>query len=186
MPMTPEQYARYEDEATMPDAEPHVDLKWSLWTADAGLWEEHGHRAQYEVLAAAFAGERPDFTVYTHPRKEIRSGQVTMREGEATVRFEAVWDSPFCHVPDHITGTLESDAAVDTIDQWFVEHYGYQDGDVEYPIGAQVVATLKAEPGESFEDFMARIDACEDALLAQEKANSERFDQFLSLVFPKP
>lgn len=161
-----------------------LDLKLSLWGADRRYWEEQGCGDTYTALEAAFSGAVPAFTVYTAPKKEIRFGTVTVSKGRATVDFRTVWDSPRCHVPEHVEAGEAADAAADIIHDYFCDYEGYDEGDPESPIGARVTRTLQKRPRESFRAFMGRIDKCEDELLKVESEHSLAFERWLKLMFP--
>lgn len=157
-----------------------VDLKWSLWTADRGIWDEYAPGAWSE-MRKAFFGKSDEVTVHTAPRKEIRYGTVEVREGEAFVSFRAIWDAPNCHVPEHVPED-QIDEASETIASWFDDNEGYEDGDTESPVAAQVIRKVKAD---SFPKLMRKIDECEEQLLREEQEASEHFAEYIAMMFPK-
>lgn len=69
-----------------------VDLKWSCWSEDKGIWDEYAPSV-YQQMEAAFKGETGPITVHTAPRKEIRYGSVTISKGNAEGCFSTGWDS---------------------------------------------------------------------------------------------
>lgn len=68
-----------------------VDLKWSCWTEDEGIWNEYAPRA-WEKMLKAFTGKTGPVTIHTGPRKEIRYGSVTIEKGKASGYFCTNWD----------------------------------------------------------------------------------------------
>ena len=73
-----------------PFTEKSVDLKWSLWSRDKGVWDERAPGV-WELMHDAFFGHG-NVSIETAPRKEIRFGIVLIRKGAADVEFEAEWD----------------------------------------------------------------------------------------------
>lgn len=155
-----------------------VDLKWSLWSKDSSYWDEMNATAQLKAVKAAFLGGEP-VKLVTAPRKEIRFGTVFVTKGCAMVEFSAVWDDPRSLLPDELS---MEDLATDAVHDWFCGFLGYLDGDPESPIGAQVVKMVEAN---DFEVPMNGIDACEEELIEQEKANGKMMDGFIDSLKEK-
>jgi len=150
-----------------------IDLKWALWSRDPSYWREHGHKSHLDIIRRAFAGTRSPVTVYTAPRKEIRSGTVTIGKGQAAVNFVAVWDSPACLVPEDVPDELREDAE-HKISEWLIGGEGFR-WYQESPVGARIDRTVKAR---SFKALMGKIDDCEADLICAEQENAKFFDEF--------
>lgn len=92
-----------------------VDLKWSLWSRDAGYWQDMAPNT-YDHLKAGFdvAFDEYGDTIWIHtaPRKEIRFGRVGIdpKEGRCAVTFWAEFDdipSVYALTSFHLPDTLD-------------------------------------------------------------------------------
>lgn len=68
-----------------------VDLKWSCWLNDRGVWDEYS-AGTWERMQAAFEGTAAPITINTAPRKECRYGSITISKGKASGYFATEWD----------------------------------------------------------------------------------------------
>lgn len=89
-----------------------VDLKWSCWTEDEGIWNEYAPGV-WDKMQKAFSGESGPVTINTGPRKEIRYGSVTIERGRANGYFCTNWDD--CHELADTLGTECDDAFCEMI-----------------------------------------------------------------------
>lgn len=145
--LDPDRYFSNQEGGT---AEFDIDLKWSLWSTDEGVWEQYAP----EALKHLKLMNDNTLILKTAPRKEIRYGTVTITgtsegedglggELEATGRFEAQWDE----VAD-LMNTLELDPDDEDERQCFVDSlpFANMDGDpgtyVEFTVKAKSVAEL--------------------------------------------
>jgi hypothetical protein len=148
-----------------------VDLKWSLWSADRGHWDEYAP-GTWERMAAAYAGTDAPLAVSSSPRKELRGGRVTIRPGAATVSFRCTWDD----VRDLMdTYGLDPDDQElrSQVTSYFEGGIGFDaDGDT---VGASESASVEAG---TFAELIAAIDAVEDLLLEVERENGAHFEAF--------
>lgn len=69
----------------------HIDLKWSLWSQDNGVWDEYAPGV-LKQMQDAFLGKTAPLVVQTAPRKEIYFGSVTISKGQAKGVFTTEWD----------------------------------------------------------------------------------------------
>lgn len=68
-----------------------VDLKWSLWSQDQGVWDDYA-TGVWQQMRDAFLGKTAPLVVKTAPRKEIHFGSVTVFKGGAKGVFTTEWD----------------------------------------------------------------------------------------------
>lgn len=162
-----------------------VDLKWGLWDTDESIWEDcegESGKEIYQKMREAFKGEGAPVTIQTAPRKEIRFGTVDIYEGGASVKFHTHWDSPWDLLPDCLPDDEEvQEDFKNLIEDYLQDSYGYCEGDVNDPIGAEISDDIKAG---TFEELMGKIDELESELLDLESQHSTEFHQFLD-VFTK-
>lgn len=154
-----EQYERDNDPEGK-TAEFKIDLKWSLWAADEGIWEEYAPDA-LRHLKMMFNNT---VIIKTTPRKEIRWGKVWVTgtsecedapgDLKASVHFESHWDSL-----EDLADTLGLDV---------------DDEDALENLRGLIPFTMSGEPGlevdadvdaTSVAELLAKVDAIEDALL---------------------
>jgi hypothetical protein len=69
----------------------YVDLKWACWSTNESTWEEYAPGI-WKRMEAAFMGQAKAIIVFSHPKKEIRYGAVTISKGQATGYFVTEWD----------------------------------------------------------------------------------------------
>lgn len=144
--LDPDRYFRNQEGGS---AEFSIDLKWALWSADEGIWEQYAP----EALKHLHMMSDNSLILHSAPRKEIRYGTVTITgtsecedaagELEARGRFEAQWDEP-----RDLMDTLGLDADDEDEYQCFVDclSWANTDGDpgtyVEFHVKAHSVAEL--------------------------------------------
>lgn len=149
-----------------------VDLRWSLWSTNKDEWVDENDKNIYSNMKNAFEDLGPECIIHTAPYKEIRFGTVRIIKGSAHVYFYTVWDSPCCHVPDNCPNEFKEEFS-ELISQEFEYGDGFQDGDINYPIGAEI-EYFKVE-ADSFENLMIKITQIEDELVKIEKINYDYF-----------
>lgn len=128
-----------------------IDLKWSLWSQDEGIWEQYAP----EVLKHMRLMDNNTLILKSSPRKEIRYGTLTITgtsesedspndgELEATGRFEAHWDEP-----GELMDSLGLDPDNEEEYQCFVDSLSWANTDgtpgtyVEFQVKATSVAEL--------------------------------------------
>lgn len=142
-----------------------IDLKWSLWSADIGHWEEYAPEL-LPVMRNCLVEKLPLY-IMTAPRKEIRSGTVELLpdRGYINVIFNCEWDD-LHDLCDTLSCTEEE-------------------------LQGLLTATEHGEPGTmlqehvpwttDLEKFLADVDAVEDALL---KLDAEAWEN-LERIFAK-
>lgn len=124
----------------------HIDLKWSCWTTDAGIWDDYAPDA-YAAIKDALQGKGDPIRIYSAPKKEIRYMTVEIvpvgKSAQIYAICRAEWDEQY-----DIENTLGLDeGALD-------ESLPYTSlGDV----GVEVDATFKARGATA----MKKIDAVE-------------------------
>ena len=147
----------------------NIDLKYALWSADVGHWEDHAPDALALLRAAVESGDLHDghrVTINTAPRKEIRAGtvQLSAQDGHvfADVEFHTEWDEP-CDLAGslaHMLGIKDFSANAPSAlcDRLCVQELGAHEFD-------------RLDLGESptLAEVLARIDAVEERLLANDK-----------------
>lgn len=157
-----EQYIRSQ-ETEGKSAEVEIDLKWSLWSADEGYWEE---RAPAALVMLRGMNENT-LVIKTSPKKEIRYGTVTITgtaecEGDkgdlkAIGRFEQHWDEPLDLMDTcgfDLARATEEDVQCFTDSLPFANDCGDPGVYREFEVKAETVAEL-----------LQKIDAEEDALI---------------------
>ncbi len=154
--------------------EHRVDLKWSLWSARVGCWEEYAPETLALLRAGIEGGHMLEdgwnCVIHTAPRKEIRCGTVEIyaRDGRifADVLFGCEWDEPYA-----LAGTLLAVSRLEETDenlarvQAYVEDCGIRGTTREETIDFGETPTLA--------EVLEKIDAVESALLADDTAEWE-------------
>lgn len=130
-----------------------VDLKWSCWTIDEGIWDDYAPGV-WQRMHDAWQGTAAPIAVSTGPRKEIRYGYVVIRKGCASGYFCTEWDSV-----EELADTLKTEA-----DDAFNEMIPYSVHNMEP--GLDWEFKVKAR---SFRKLMERIDKNEDDLIEHDK-----------------
>ena len=144
-----------------------VDLKWSLWSASLETWKE---RAPEVAAMLASLPEGCDLTIKTAPRKETRTGSVTIHRGDdgftASGHFTAEWDS----IPDLETTLDMPEGALELCAAWVPhsERTGEPGVDRTFTVEATGLAEL-----------LALVDAEEAGLIVE---SNERFAE-LEVVY---
>ena len=131
-----------------------VDLKWSCWTTDKGIWDEYAPGV-WDRMAAAFNGTAGPVRVMTGPRKETRYGSVLVSKGGAEGHFVCMWDEL-----NELADTLNTEA-----DDAFAETIPFSSHSMEP--GMDRDFDCKAR---KFERLMRRIDAEEDGVIGESDA----------------
>lgn len=157
-----------------------IDLKWALWVADPGYFEERAPEAYHALLEAwtraRSTGQCDEFQIFSAPKKEIRYGLLTIfPNGAYEVNFKACWDSlhdlvgTVCwtefgdedllppHVYDRVVDALKTNEGL----------WSYMDDNGE--LGTEIDGGSKLQFHETFEDFLKTVDALEDELFQREK-----------------
>jgi hypothetical protein len=152
-----------------------VDLKWSLWSKDRSTLEGYAPGLVQQIERAL--ADKEQLELYTAPRKEIRFGKVTFDVHEVDVFFRADWDEASSQM-ERIDGwPLSFPAqreAEDAIIGWYRDRGGNSYGE------NVVRSTETFDPrGMSLDEVLARIDAVEERLLADEWQASAEFALFL-------
>lgn len=142
-----------------------VDLKWSCWSVAREYWDEYAPGV-WERMERAFTGEAGPVTVRTGPRKEIRYGGITISKGHAAGWFATEWDDV-----ETLADTLGTE-----YDDAFREMIPFSVRTMEPGMDWEVAVKAK-----SFARLMERIDAEEDALLAEDRAEWDSIAE----CFPK-
>lgn len=141
-----------------------IDLKHSLWSAHPDTWMDHEPEKYPALVEAIERGER--VTVYTAPRKEVRSGTVEVWKTSGTynadVRFHAEWDDAESHL----------------------SHLGLEESDLER-VEAALPRNDNGDPGiscddtvtaDTFEELLKKIDEIEERLIAVEEEQWTEFE----------
>lgn len=144
-----------------------VDLKWSCWTEDEGIWNDYAPGV-WETMLKAFTGETGPVTIHTGPRKELRYGSVTIEKGKASGHFCTNWDD--CNELADTLGTECDDAFCEMIPHSI--HLMEPGMDWEF-------SNLKAR---TFVNLMRKIDNEENELLVMD----EREWKYISDCFKTP
>jgi hypothetical protein len=134
-----------------------VDLKWSCWIVDEGVWNEYAPGV-WERMRQAWSGEAGPVTINTGPRKEIRYGSVTISKGRAAGYFCTEWDGV-----EELADTLKTKC-----DDGFHEMIPRSVHTMEP--GMDWEFSVKAR---SFNKLMHRIDHEEDELLQRDRQEWE-------------
>jgi len=157
-----------------------IDLKWSLWTTDQGIWEEKAP----EAIKMLHMMLNNTLVIHTAPRKEIRYGTVTITgtsecsdaKGalKATGRFVEYWDSV-----DDLMGALdmpETEYARESL----AECLPFVDFDSP---GVAREFTVEAE---SVAELLAKIDTEEDALIEDSAKQFSEVESLFKKAKPTP
>jgi hypothetical protein len=152
-PFSPTVNLWHKPRAAAPKPEPvSVDLKWSCWSVDDSLWQELAPGV-WERMRLAWTGDAAPVKISTGPRKEIRYGSVTISKGRADGYFVTEWDD--AETLADTLGTEYNDA--------FNQMIPYSMYTMEPGMHREFAVKAK-----SFGKLMERIDAEEDALLAED------------------
>lgn len=155
-----------------------IDLKWSLWSADVGTFEEHVSEEGLALMRQAFEGTGKPVLVRTAPDKEIRFGSVLIERGEMTYEFSCEWDDS----RDLITEELDlSDELAESLAADITDWLRDMAQAVEAPfstenIGAFIQGSVTAD---DFETALHKVDEAEERLLKIEKENSAALDLYI-------
>jgi hypothetical protein len=152
--------------------EHRVDLKWSLWSANEGSWEDYAPDALAALKAGIDDGEMLKHGGYirilTAPRKEIRSGEVCIfaHEGhiKTTVEFRQEWDEP-----RELACLLLNEAGVTDPPDEQHEKMVERLSDPWTDLGTIEVEHFDLGESPTLAEVLARIDDVEERLIANDK-----------------
>lgn len=150
--------------------EHRVDLKWSLWSANEGSWEDYAPDALAALKAGIEDGEMLEHGGYirilTAPRKEIRSGEACIfaHEGhiKATVLFHQEWDEPrdlACLLLNEAGIADPSDEQPEKMTEMLREGY----------LGTTEEEHIDFGESPTLAEVLTRIDAVEEQLIVNDK-----------------
>jgi hypothetical protein len=153
----------------------NVDLKWSLWLAFPDEWEGKNAKEAIDALKALQVGE--SVQINTHPRKEIRSGSVTITRTARCYRavgmFHDEWN--------------DTDALADTLGLLSGEDLLTDDDNMALDIVREnVPRTEYGEPGTSkridvtaktLVQLLIKVDAVEDKLIKTSERAWKSFEK---------